>query len=114
MGFKAIAEHFGYAKNPMIKRIDKVDPGIPICFIHGSRSWLDSTVGFLAIQTCQSSSISVKLITGAGHHVYADKPEEFNEYVNYYLETLEDCDDENFDEINNNDYNNSYNKQVNV
>ena len=45
-GFRAVAEHYGFAKNPMIKRIEKVSSKIPIWFIYGSRSWVDSTPGF--------------------------------------------------------------------
>ncbi len=33
---------------------------------------------------------SFKLITGAGHHVYADKPKEFNEYAKYILELIDE------------------------
>jgi hypothetical protein len=32
----------------------------------------------------------LKLITGAGHHVYADKPNEFNEYVQHILQLLDE------------------------
>ena len=62
-GFRAIAEYFGYAKNPMIKRIDKVDNNIPIWFIYGSRSWIDSAAGFNAMFIRQGSILtSVKVI----------------------------------------------------
>ncbi|RNA25617.1 1-acylglycerol-3-phosphate O-acyltransferase ABHD5-like isoform X4, partial [Brachionus plicatilis] len=92
-GFRAIAEYFGYAKNPMIHRIDKVSDNIPIWFIYGSRSWVDSEPGFASISLRQNSvSTSVKLITGAGHHVYADKPNEFNEYVKYIFELIDEFD----------------------
>ncbi|CAF0776794.1 unnamed protein product [Brachionus calyciflorus] len=92
-GFRAIAEYFGFAKNPMIQRINKVSDNIPIWFVYGSRSWIDSEAGFTSINLRQNSvSTSVKLITGAGHHVYADKPNEFNEYVKYIFELIEDFD----------------------
>lgn len=46
-GFRAIsADQYGFAKNPMIKRIEKVSSKIPIWFIYGSRSWIDCTPGF--------------------------------------------------------------------
>lgn len=92
-GFRAISEYFGFAKNPMIHRINKVSDNIPIWFVYGSRSWVDSEAGFTSITLRQNSvSTSVKLITGAGHHVYADKPNEFNEYVKYIFELIEEYD----------------------
>lgn len=45
-GFRAISEEHGFAKNPMIHRVDKISPNIPIFFIYGSRSWIDSSPGF--------------------------------------------------------------------
>jgi pimeloyl-ACP methyl ester carboxylesterase len=45
-GFKAVSEQHGFSKNPMIKRIEKVSSKIPIWFIYGSRSWIDSSPGF--------------------------------------------------------------------
>lgn len=44
-----MAEYFGYAKNPMIRRVVKIDNSIPIWFIYGSRSWIDQSAGFIAI-----------------------------------------------------------------
>lgn len=32
---------FGWAKNPMVNRIDKLDQNIPITLCYGSRSWID-------------------------------------------------------------------------
>lgn len=97
-GFRAISEYFGYAKNPMIKRIDKVDNNIPIWFIYGSRSWIDSAAGFTSMYIRQGSILtSVKLITGAGHHVYADRPNEFNEYTKYILGLIDDHEKSNRD-----------------
>ena len=41
---------------------------------------------------------------GAGHHVYADKPVEFNEYTKYILEVIgenEEFSEETYDEATN-------------
>ena len=37
---------FGWAKYQMIRRIPEVDAGIPITMIYGSRSWMDSNIGY--------------------------------------------------------------------
>ena len=37
---------FGWAKYPMIKRVTEIDPSIPISMIYGSRSWMDSNMGY--------------------------------------------------------------------
>ena len=81
-----MAENFGFAKSPMIRRIDRVDPSIPIWFIYGSRSWIDPASGFSSIYLrANSVHTSVKIIIGSGHTVHADKCKEFNEYVKYIL-----------------------------
>ncbi len=70
-GFMAISDYFGYAKMPMIRRIDKVDNEIPIWFIYGSRSWIDPSSGFLSIYLRQNSvytSVKVKIFI---HYYYS-------------------------------------------
>lgn len=80
--FHTMMESFGWAKNPMIHRIKDVRQDIPITFIYGSRSWIDSSSGEKIKSQRGNSVVDIKTVTGAGHHVYADKPEVFNRYVN--------------------------------
>ncbi|XP_065368437.1 (Lyso)-N-acylphosphatidylethanolamine lipase isoform X1 [Calliphora vicina] len=80
--FHSMMESFGWAKNPMIHRIKDVRQDIPITFIYGSRSWIDSSSGEKIKSVRGNSMVEIKTVTGAGHHVYADKPEVFNRYVN--------------------------------
>lgn len=79
--FHAMMQHFGWAKNPIIRRIDKLSPEIPITLLYGSRSWVDNSSWETLKQARSSSYMNVQAITGAGHHVYADKSEIFNKYV---------------------------------
>ncbi|KAG7207862.1 hypothetical protein KM043_009461 [Ampulex compressa] len=79
--FHAMMQGFGWAKNPIVKRMDKLDPEIPITLLYGSRSWVDNSAGETIKQSRLSSYVNVQVITGAGHHVYADKSEIFNKYV---------------------------------
>ncbi|XP_076248042.1 pummelig isoform X1 [Calliopsis andreniformis] len=79
--FHAMMQGFGWAKNPIVRRIDKMNPEIPITLLYGSRSWVDNSSWETLKQARSSSYINVQAITGAGHHVYADKSEIFNKYV---------------------------------
>ncbi|XP_026762946.1 1-acylglycerol-3-phosphate O-acyltransferase ABHD5 isoform X2 [Galleria mellonella] len=79
--FHTLMHGFGWAKNPMVKRLDKLDPELPITVLYGSRSWVDNTTGQLLCEHRQTSKTYVQVINGAGHHVYLDKPELFNKYV---------------------------------
>ncbi len=57
-GFRSCAKFFGFAKNPMIKRVDKISSQIPIWFIYGSRSWIDCTPGYTTVYLRQSHNQS--------------------------------------------------------
>ncbi|XP_050325233.1 (Lyso)-N-acylphosphatidylethanolamine lipase isoform X1 [Bactrocera neohumeralis] len=80
--FHSMMSSFGWAKYPMIHRVKNVRADIPITFIYGSRSWIDSSSGEKIKAQRVDSKVDIKIVTGAGHHVYADKPEVFNRYVN--------------------------------
>ncbi|XP_076618931.1 pummelig isoform X2 [Colletes latitarsis] len=79
--FHAMMQGFGWAKNPIVRRMDKLSSEIPITLLYGSRSWVDNSSWETLKQAKSSSYINVQAITGAGHHVYADKSEIFNKYV---------------------------------
>ncbi|XP_008550145.1 (Lyso)-N-acylphosphatidylethanolamine lipase isoform X2 [Microplitis demolitor] len=79
--FHAMMEGFGWAKNPMINRIDQIDDEVPITMIYGSRSWVDNSAGETIKQKRANSYVNIQVISGAGHHVYADKSEIFNKHV---------------------------------
>ncbi|XP_017132866.1 (Lyso)-N-acylphosphatidylethanolamine lipase isoform X2 [Drosophila elegans] len=80
--FHTMMQSFGWAKHPMIHRIKDVRSDIPITFIYGSRSWIDSSSGEKIKSQRGSNMVDIKIVTGAGHHVYADKADVFNRYVN--------------------------------
>ncbi|MEQ2170695.1 hypothetical protein GOODEAATRI_002897, partial [Goodea atripinnis] len=66
---------YGWAKRPMLERIDGVRADIPISFIYGSRSSIDSNSGYALKKTRPD------VIRGAGHYVFADQPEDFNQTI---------------------------------
>lgn len=79
--FHCLMTGFGWAKNPMLKRIDSLDPALAITVLYGSRSWVDNSTGQVLSESRPDSKTYVQAINGAGHHVYLDKPDLFNKYV---------------------------------
>lgn len=79
--FHAMMSHIGWAKNPMIHRIDHLRKDVPITLIYGARSWIDPSASDILKVKRMHSYFKQHVISGAGHHVYADKPEAFNQLV---------------------------------
>lgn len=79
--FHGLMTGIGWAKNPMVKRMDQLHPAVPITVLYGSRSWVDNSTGHILSEYRQNSKTYVQVINGAGHHVYLDKPELFNKFV---------------------------------
>lgn len=79
--FKALALPYGWPKNPMLHRLIDLDPSITVTFIYGSRSWIEKTPGEFMRDCFTPNRVSLHVIQGSGHHVYADKYTEFNEII---------------------------------
>ncbi|XP_056439487.1 1-acylglycerol-3-phosphate O-acyltransferase ABHD5-like [Gadus chalcogrammus] len=77
--FKNMTIPYGWAKRPMQERVGRVQPDIPISFIYGSRSSIDSDSGSALKR--DRPDVQIKVIRGAGHYVFADQPEDFNQTV---------------------------------
>ncbi|PAV82810.1 hypothetical protein WR25_21982 [Diploscapter pachys] len=77
--FMSMCLPYGWAKRPMIRRFNGIDENIPATFIFGSKSWVDPGPAF-DIQMLRND-VDVQIVRGAGHHIYADMPEEFNRIV---------------------------------
>ncbi|XP_060677706.1 (Lyso)-N-acylphosphatidylethanolamine lipase-like isoform X2 [Hemiscyllium ocellatum] len=84
--FKVLSESFGWAKRPMLGRIHLIPKDVPITLIYGSRSWIEPSSGEQVKSLRPHSYVQTLAIEGASHHVYADRPEEFNAAV------LQACD----------------------
>lgn len=59
--FHAMMQGFGWAKNPIVRRMDKLSDGIPITLLYGSRSWVDNTAGETIKQNRSSSYVNVQV-----------------------------------------------------
>ncbi|XP_028252507.1 1-acylglycerol-3-phosphate O-acyltransferase ABHD5-like [Parambassis ranga] len=77
--FKNMTIPYGWAKRPMLERIGQVQSDIPISFIYGSRSSIDSDSGYAFKKS--RPDVEITVIRGAGHYVFADQPEDFNQTV---------------------------------
>ncbi|KAI6178548.1 Alpha beta hydrolase fold-1 domain containing protein [Aphelenchoides besseyi] len=79
IAFRTLTRGFGWPRRPMVHRFSGIDPRVPVTFVLGSKSWVN-TEPIFDIQNSRNSCF-VKVVNGAGHHVYADQPEEFNRVI---------------------------------
>ncbi|XP_022060806.1 (Lyso)-N-acylphosphatidylethanolamine lipase [Acanthochromis polyacanthus] len=88
VGFRAMAASLGWAKNPMLERVDQLSPSIPVTMLYGAQSWVDSSSGNRVAEIRGQANTRVLLINQASHHVYADQPEQFNKVVENICKTV--------------------------
>ena len=68
----------------MLSRLPtELSPQLPVSLIYGARSWMDSRSGDKLKELRPESYTEVYCVEGAGHHVHAEQPEEFNRIVNH-------------------------------
>ncbi|KAI6074673.1 1-acylglycerol-3-phosphate O-acyltransferase ABHD5 [Aix galericulata] len=79
--FKNMTIPYGWAKRPMLQRIPQMDQDIPITVVYGARSCIDGNSGSTIQSLRPNSYVKTIAILGAGHYVYADQPEDFNQRV---------------------------------
>lgn len=79
--FKALALPYGWPKNPLIHRLLDLNESVSLTFIYGSRSWIEKQPGEFLRDCMAPNRVTVHEIEGSGHHVYADRYNEFNELV---------------------------------
>jgi len=79
--FHAMMESFGWAKNPMHYRIADLDNNVPLTLLYGGHSWVDHFPSDKIKEMRPDANVDAYVIDGAGHHIYADEKEDFNEIV---------------------------------
>lgn len=52
---------FGWAKDPMIKRIQHLDKRVPITFIYGQNTWMDKSIGELVKKYRPNSFVHIEV-----------------------------------------------------
>lgn len=78
VAFTQIMAGIGYAANPLMHRLPDLDPKIPISFIYGEESWMKPFHGVELKESMPNHISDFIVIPQAGHHVYIDQWEHFN------------------------------------
>ncbi|XP_069504932.1 1-acylglycerol-3-phosphate O-acyltransferase ABHD5 isoform X2 [Ambystoma mexicanum] len=87
--FRNMTVPHGWAQRPMQQRIHKMDANIPITVIYGARSCIDGNSGSSIQSFRPNCSVETIAIRGAGHYVYADQPEDFNQKVKEICDSVD-------------------------
>ncbi|XP_066265223.1 1-acylglycerol-3-phosphate O-acyltransferase ABHD5-like [Branchiostoma lanceolatum] len=72
------SEGVEWAKIPMLPRLTRLHPDVPITFIYGADSWIDSKTGKQAATLRGDSYVDIIYIPNAGHQIFAEKHDDFN------------------------------------
>ncbi|XP_018582592.1 1-acylglycerol-3-phosphate O-acyltransferase ABHD5-like [Scleropages formosus] len=79
--FRNMTIPYGWPKRPMLQRVGLLRRDMPISIVYGSRSSVDSDTGNAIKEARPGSRVDIVVIRGAGHYVFADQAEDFNEKV---------------------------------
>ncbi|KAK6982584.1 abhydrolase domain-containing protein 4-like isoform X3 [Biomphalaria glabrata] len=90
VGFSRVSIPFGWARKPLVERVQAWDSKLDVTFIYGARSWIDSQPGLETKNQRHDNYVDVHIISGAGHHVYADRPKAFNHIVQMIGEAIDE------------------------
>ncbi len=99
MAYYSMQHYFAWAKRPMLSRLrNELSPAVPLTVVSGGRSWLgrveDNTAHKLTMaRQSDGSFVAVHNVEGAGHHVHADRPTEFNNIITNTLELIDSGQD---------------------
>lgn len=64
---------FGWAKHPMVNRIDKMHKDVPITLLYGSRSWVDNSAGEIIKEKRIDSFVNLQVIFYEDYELFLDR-----------------------------------------
>ncbi|XP_041695158.1 (Lyso)-N-acylphosphatidylethanolamine lipase [Coregonus clupeaformis] len=73
-----MSESLGWAKCPILDRVDLLPPSLPVTLVCGGGSWMDRATEARVAELRPNSYTCTVVVEGAAHDVYADQPEGFN------------------------------------
>ena len=83
--FRQINLWLGWAKNPMIKRVQGLHPDLPIAIMYGSGTFLDHRTAYELKCMRPASRVDVYIVKSAGHDIHVDNAAEFNRIMRVIL-----------------------------
>ncbi|KAL3288209.1 hypothetical protein HHI36_002659 [Cryptolaemus montrouzieri] len=78
--FTTMVKKIGRARNPMIRRVNNLKLDMPVTILYGINTWMDKTMG-PRIKEMRPDTIDLKFIDNAGHHIYSEQADLFNDIV---------------------------------
>jgi len=80
-----------FARDPLMKRLDKVEKSVEMVFLYGENDWMDGKAGKQACDMINKKGgrASFGVISGAGHHLYLDNYKEFNGVIDKVMDRVE-------------------------
>nr|XP_055075123.1 1-acylglycerol-3-phosphate O-acyltransferase ABHD5-like [Misgurnus anguillicaudatus] len=100
--FKNLTIPYGWPQLPMMEQAGMISLSLPMSFIYGSRSSIDGQSGKDIQELRPNSYTEIIVIQGAGHYVFADQSEEFNQAVIKICNNVRDINNGKEDEKNDN------------
>ncbi|CAB4033287.1 1-acylglycerol-3-phosphate O-acyltransferase ABHD5 [Paramuricea clavata] len=88
-GFKRLTIPYLWPRFPMMHRIEDLTPDVKVFMLFGSRTRIDDSISN-DILTRRPEQFEICSIKNAGHHVFADRPDAFNEKVKEICQKVEE------------------------
>lgn len=79
--FHSLLENGPWPKYPLAARMTELHTDIPLTFVYGQLSWIDSTPGYIIKLSRPNSYTHIEVVDGAGHKVFSDDELTFNSIV---------------------------------
>lgn len=60
--FHSLLTGFGWAKNPMIKRVQNINNNVPITFIYGQDTWMDQSIAEIVKKERLNGIVNIEVL----------------------------------------------------
>eukprot|EP00756_Hemistasia_phaeocysticola_P022245 Hpha_TRINITY_DN15821_c4_g11::TRINITY_DN15821_c4_g11_i1::g.188633::m.188633/K13698/ABHD4; abhydrolase domain-containing protein 4 len=81
--FMAMQLPIAFAHLPVSRRFEEFPAELPVHFVYGDRTWMDSTAARALADSRDGTTFD--FVSSSGHHPYADNPGHFNKVVRRHL-----------------------------